>query len=435
MTSTFPYSSLSRLGTASLRSATTASLSHLLQRPPTFGTEDRIVLDIGSLYIKVGFGGEPRPRHIISFREFLHQDRQTPSDQQLVELYNQDLMRENNAMERVEFMLGGALQDVYFRYLLADPSQHKVIICESPMIPIKVKEIIASILFHRFHIPTISFLPNHLLALLTTGKMTGLVIDCGHLETIVLPISFAIPLSNALKTTPLAGRAVASRLKELLKNHASIIDASSHSSISVYPHRQVLDSSLTSELIQDIQLQCLFVSPTGADGMTEDIGDSDNKNSHANDVYYRLKGKDGILVIPGWVREHAAEILFSPIDEELCSIGECVLDAVLKVPRDLRRELISSILLIGGSSMMAGFQTRLHNNLVGKIKLAKYSKICGLLPSINFFDISSKSGQVFPRNSRAWVGGSLVGALQLSGQAVNREQFDGSVPDWTRPML
>lgn len=30
-----------------------------------YGIEDRIVLDIGSLYIKCGFSGEPRPRHIV----------------------------------------------------------------------------------------------------------------------------------------------------------------------------------------------------------------------------------------------------------------------------------------------------------------------------------------------------------------------------------
>jgi actin-related protein 10 len=36
------------------------------RRPSIYGTgEDRIVLDIGSLYIKAGFSGESRPRHIV----------------------------------------------------------------------------------------------------------------------------------------------------------------------------------------------------------------------------------------------------------------------------------------------------------------------------------------------------------------------------------
>lgn len=36
------------------------------RRHSIYGTgEDRIVLDIGSLYIKAGFSGESRPRHIV----------------------------------------------------------------------------------------------------------------------------------------------------------------------------------------------------------------------------------------------------------------------------------------------------------------------------------------------------------------------------------
>ncbi len=38
----------------------------LPRRHSIYGTgEDRIVLDIGSLYIKAGFSGESRPRHIV----------------------------------------------------------------------------------------------------------------------------------------------------------------------------------------------------------------------------------------------------------------------------------------------------------------------------------------------------------------------------------
>jgi hypothetical protein len=38
----------------------------LPRRPSIYGTgEDRIVLDIGSLYIKAGFSGESRPRHVV----------------------------------------------------------------------------------------------------------------------------------------------------------------------------------------------------------------------------------------------------------------------------------------------------------------------------------------------------------------------------------
>ena len=36
------------------------------RRQSIYGTEDRVVLDIGSLYIKCGFSGESHPRHVVS---------------------------------------------------------------------------------------------------------------------------------------------------------------------------------------------------------------------------------------------------------------------------------------------------------------------------------------------------------------------------------
>ena len=37
-------------------------------------------------------------------------------------------------------------------------------------------------------VPSISFAPSHLLALLSVGRITGLVLDCGELESTALPV-------------------------------------------------------------------------------------------------------------------------------------------------------------------------------------------------------------------------------------------------------
>ena len=42
-----------------------SSLHTFARRHSIYGTEDRVVLDIGSLYIKCGFSGESHPRHIV----------------------------------------------------------------------------------------------------------------------------------------------------------------------------------------------------------------------------------------------------------------------------------------------------------------------------------------------------------------------------------
>lgn len=78
--------------------------------------------------------------------------------------------------------------------LLTDPKSRKVIICESPLAPVVLKQMIAKLLFDYFQVPSISFVPIHLMALLTTGITTGLIIDVGNLETSVLPVSDLIYL-------------------------------------------------------------------------------------------------------------------------------------------------------------------------------------------------------------------------------------------------
>lgn len=35
-----------------------------------------------------------------------------------------------------------------------------------------------------------SFASSHLLSLLGIGRITGLVLDCGHLESVALPVRF-----------------------------------------------------------------------------------------------------------------------------------------------------------------------------------------------------------------------------------------------------
>ena len=88
--------------------------------------------------------------------------------------------------------------------LLTDPKSRKVIIIEHPLLPVYVKEIIARVLFDNLQVmpsimltlsrltpcqvPSISFASSHLLALLSAGRITGLVLDCGELESTALPV-------------------------------------------------------------------------------------------------------------------------------------------------------------------------------------------------------------------------------------------------------
>lgn len=103
--------------------------------------------------------------------------------------------------------LGEIRYEIIGSSLLTDPKSRKVILVEHPLLPLYIKEIMARILFNNLQVcnglptecliftlrrpkvPSISFASSHLLSLLAVGRITGLVLDCGHLESTALPVS------------------------------------------------------------------------------------------------------------------------------------------------------------------------------------------------------------------------------------------------------
>lgn len=121
------------------------------------------------------------------------------------------------------------------------------------------------------------------------------------------------------------------------------------------------------------------------------------------------------------------------------SIAQSILDSLLKIPADLRKPLISSMLFIGGTTLLPGFQTRIENELGRMMKepveyeKRRFGQLCRLYPSIKFIENPEEkgAGRIFMNNVRGWIGGSLVGSLKLSGEEITKEKFSGVVTDWS----
>ncbi|GJJ70787.1 actin-related protein 10 [Entomortierella parvispora] len=496
-----------------------------------YGIEERIVLDIGSCYLKCGFSGEARPRHFLSMflseealDDYLglnaiseqhvghecgescnlrsNQNCRGINPYEYAELYQLDMMRKNSSgqteQERLQILeerLADYLNDVYFKYLLTDPKQRKVIICESPLAPIALKESIAKVLFEKLQVPSVSFTPNHLLALLTTGTATGLVIDCGHLETTVLPIYSSRPLMPFIRTTPRAGKFLSTHLKQLLKEKCPISLVDNPTDLRIIP-----EGMLTSAFLETIKTRLLFASPLiinardniGEDEMNNNYRDVSTSTEVNVEVWLHEEQARGKLAIPGWIRERASECLFNG-DEDAESLTDVILETVSKVPSDLRRPMISSLLLIGGTAQLPNLQNRLLQEIRRSLQTNKrWKALSGLADAVRFLDdftpaeaslaaaaaaatstsaaglgasssspmdvdpetsapprtttrdkdprkkkkdqpkkVYQSSGKVFMPNCRGWIGGSLVGSLKSSGPELLRENFTGTVPDWS----
>ncbi|KAG7089391.1 hypothetical protein E1B28_011079 [Marasmius oreades] len=482
------------------------------RRHSLYGVEDRVVIDPGSRVWKVGFSGEGRPREVFYATEGASSLWTLRRAADAAERAEEDRM--------LEVKMEKCLRSVFHDSLLTDPKARKVIIVEHPLLPIYTKDTLARVLFENLQVPSVSFASSHLLSLLAVGRITGLVLDCGYLESVALPIFASRPLFPQIQTTPLAGSRLHSHLRSLLLLFGTYLPPTSPGPVNIPTasrSMRVPPEILTDSILDELLTRCCFVgepllsvssndtrdvtpgldegsetdlppssdatqsesdfshvgrdsnvssaqastsdfsvisdprTPVGADpraGGLQGLANLYTRHSTATDLRLRvapLPGGGGLgyatLIIPGWVRERAAEILFEPGDVDEKSVAEVILDALLKVPLDLRKTMASSILVVGGTPMLPGFIIRLHSELLRAIQPSpfvprhpvrpdkppppQYDRYASLRPLTPYFAIVNNPSPGEPHSDRAknnagkapaftpatmaWVGASLAG--------------------------
>ncbi|SJX65902.1 related to ACT1-Actin [Sporisorium reilianum f. sp. reilianum] len=537
-------SSTSRTGAATSSSqAYSAAYSGVTRRHSLFGTEDRIVLDIGSRYSKFGFSGEPRPRAIVrsvSFAQpstsYLRLDASSASserysmgetlwDLDFERCVDDQLRRGRRAL--VLAQLTQLLRNAFTQHLMVDPKQRKVLVVENPMLPNSIKDMICTVLFNNLQVPSVSFVPAPLLSLLAVGRITGFVLEVGYLESTLMPVYYGRPLTSHTVSTTRAGKRLNARLKRLLLRYGKFVAAQaslqdSARSLRERTHR-IDPSLLTDDRLEQIKAKALFVSSydPGVSGLEDlfaelELESTDSQARAAASVCqkyssastatpftfavtpnsvdpqgtasliqsvtappasasFTLAGASGtgqvsgVIAIPGWLRERAAEFLFDKGDHDDPGLIDMTVSAVSKLPIDLRRTMCENMLVSGGTAMLPGFANRFRTQLAmaieeaeeagGQLSIDRHAvrqrkasqqsddkeKVQGSAlhrsvavlndpwPDVSQLDHSSKgkragqggSAPAFAANLLAWMGASLAGALKTTLlNAISREAYD-----------
>lgn len=381
------------------------------------GEKTAVIFDIGSVYTKCGFAGESGPRFILP----------TKTGQ------NRWLGVMKTPKEKKAFFIE-FFYDLYYRNLLVNPKDRRVVIIESILGTSEFRDLIADVLYHHFEVPSTLFAPAHLVALFTLGLSSALVLDCGYKEAVVLPVLEGYTLVNSWQAGPLGSRAVYKNLELLLLKNSVIIDED-HNFIplSEFPD---IGQLVTEDMLEDLMVRTSFVSPSArARQWKEWIYSNDSESpveapkvAEAHFIY-PIGGLNGSkrLQIPSQLRELGVECLFQG-DNDNITLATLILRSVQTCPIDVRRLLAENIILIGGTVTIPGFSARLLEEIDLCLASAEFSNLAALKGKFRIHNPPAEP------NCVAWLGGAIFGALEsLPGRSLERAAYleKGFLPDWT----
>lgn len=228
-----------------------------------------------------------------------------------------------------------------FKAINAAPEGQPLLITEAPLNPTVNRERTAEILFESFDIPALTIQIPGNLSLQAMGERTGVVVDSGEGLSYTLPIYEGYVVPIAVQRLDIGGHDVtemlATKLSEKPQHEYSIFN-----------------TSVGRLYAQDIKESQCYVA--------RDYGSED-----ASEKRYKLP--DGNTIALGPECYHCPELLFQPAlrgeQSRFASGGlqDLVFQSITKCDIDMRRDLASNIVLVGGNALLPGFADRLKAEL------------------------------------------------------------------------
>uniref|UniRef100_A0A8C5SAE9 Actin-related protein T2 n=1 Tax=Laticauda laticaudata TaxID=8630 RepID=A0A8C5SAE9_LATLA len=258
------------------------------------------------------------------------------------------------------------LRYIYRYELEVKPSTRPAFLSEPPRNPLKNREKTTELMFESFKVPALYLAIQATLALYTSARTTGLVLDSGDGVTHAVPIYDGYCLPHGVSRLPLAGRDVSNYLANLLLENK--------------PGLVARAKKATLRLIKE---NCCYVAldPKQAQKKVEEI----------------MKLPDGNTLKIQLDLCQAPEILFTPktIGVEAPGIHTMITRSIRKCDQDIWAPLYGNVILSGGSSLFRGLDERIFKEIEHQVPNGVPIRI--ITPP--------------ERSCAAWVGASIISNL------------------------
>lgn len=401
----------------------------------TMDGQEVIVLDNGSGYLKLGLSGEDAPRAVlptvtVTTIDESREDEHAPigadsaAQKKSQSFFGEEALEhaaEAHAVMTCPVQRGqvrlaphpnksseqDALESLwrhtFFNVLGGEPEDLPILIADP--LPLgqaayAARAWMAEVMFETFKVKSLAIFNTAVLSLFSTGRTRGLVVESGEGITQAVPVFEGYAVPHAIFKMEVAGADITRKVMKLIERQ----DFGAQQSA-------VMQYAQVPRVMQALKEKVCSVSMDfGGSAKRHDLADEESKSFELPD------GK--IIQVHQAVRMGAPEILFGdggrsgdePSMQKIC------MEAIHTCDADFQQDLVKSLVVAGGSSMLPGLAPRLRSELGSMLShdMARQVDIC----------VDSQ------RRYAAWIGGSMFASLSTFDQvAITRAEFEEGKAD------
>lgn len=251
-------------------------------------------------------------------------------------------------------------------------------------------------LFEKMDSCGVSFVKSSLMSAYLSSRENALVVDIGGYNTYVTPVHEGFIMNKAMMMYPgFGGETQTNELRgTIMKKYPNVFDFSFVKNKEIYAN-STINNYLEMEFCGDIKSCCTKMSDSKLD-------DNWKYNEIVEKTIYELPDEKTITVAKE--AYEVPEILVNPLLAEkfkVPTIQQMILMIKEKIDIEPRKEMMSNIILCGGTSNMPNFIERVQKEQMNELYDTHYNG-----------RIKSYPGKMERQNS-SWVGASVVGSMSI----------------------
>lgn len=387
----------------------------------TMDEQEVIVLDNGSGYLKVGFSGEDAPRTVLPtcvattiVDENRDDDHAVDSSAQKKSqsFYGEEALRAHYGegaaltwpVQRGELQSSSASRDALeslwehtFRNVLGVEQEDLPVLIADPL-PVgqaayQSRQWLAEVMFEKLKVKSLAIFNTAVLSLFSTGRTRGLVVESGEGLTQAVPVFEGYAIPHAIFKMDVAGKDITEKVSKMMLQGGQ------------YGHDHLGNLRVTQALKEKV---CSVALDYKSAMKGPDLADEESKSFELPDGSIIQVGKE--------VRHGAPEILLGGGEQGAPSVQKICMEAIETCDLDFRQDLIRSLVVAGGTTMLPGLAPRLRAELADLLPmdLARNVDVC----------VDSQ------RRYAAWIGGSMFASLSTFDQvAISKQEYEEGKAD------